>query len=110
MKSVFLAGLACLTLTAQTSTSSAARRPVRVIVTPQRIGIMTEAQLALDEAIASVLANNRDIESSRIDRLVSSIRLSGARGVYDPRFVMEPSFSHIESPVSSSLGGGSQPG
>ena len=77
-----------------------------MIVLPRRIGIMSEAQITLDDVVASVLANNRDIESSRIDRLEASLRLTGAKGVYDPRFTMEPAFLHSESAVSSSLGGG----
>jgi outer membrane protein TolC len=89
---------------------AAIRRPVRIIVLPRRIGIMSEVQITLDDVVASVLANNRDIESSRIDRLEASLRLTGAKGVYDPRFTMEPAFLHSESPVSSSLGGGSIPG
>jgi outer membrane protein TolC len=89
---------------------AAIRRPVRVIILPRRIGIMSEAQITLDDVVASVLANNRDIESSRIDRLEASLRLTGAKGAYDPRFTMEPAFLHTESAVSSTLGGGSIPG
>jgi HAE1 family hydrophobic/amphiphilic exporter-1 len=85
-------------------------KPVRVIVLPRRIGILTEAQITLEDVVMSVLANNHDIDSSRIDRMEASIRLSGARGVYEPRFLMEPAFLHSETPVSSSLGGGSTPG
>jgi HAE1 family hydrophobic/amphiphilic exporter-1 len=71
---------------------------------------MSEVELTLDQVVASVLANNRDLESTRIDRLEAGLRLTGARGAYDPRFVMEPSFVHTTSPVSSTLGGGSIPG
>jgi outer membrane protein TolC len=88
----------------------ALHRPVRVIKPRPRIGIMSEVDLTLDQVVASVLANNRDLESSRIDRLEAGLRLTGAKGVYDPRFVMEPSFVHTTSPVSSTLGGGSIPG
>jgi HAE1 family hydrophobic/amphiphilic exporter-1 len=86
------------------------RRPVRVIVLPRRIGIMSEAQITLDDVVSSVLANNRDIESSRIDRLEASLRLTGAKGIYDPRFTIEPAVGHSDSAVSSSLGGGAVPG
>jgi HAE1 family hydrophobic/amphiphilic exporter-1 len=92
------------------ATLMAQQKPVRTIVLPQRIGIMTEAQITLDDVVRAVLANNRDIESSKIDRLEAAIRLVGARGVYDPKFSVEPLYSHIESPVSSSLGGGIVPG
>ena len=85
---------------------AALRRPVRVIMPRRRIGILSEVELTLDEAVAAVLANNRDIESSRIDRLEAGLRLTGAKGVSDPRFVMEPAYLHSVSPVSSALGGG----
>jgi HAE1 family hydrophobic/amphiphilic exporter-1 len=92
------------------ATLAAQQKPVRTIVLPQRIGILTEAQITLDDVVKSVLANNRDIESSKIDRLEAAIRLVGANGVYDPKFSVEPAYSHIDSAVSSSLGGGSVPG
>ena len=117
MRGVVLLLLGCAVLYAQPAAPqnskpdlAAIRRPVRVILLPRRIGIMTEAQITLDDVVSSVLANNRDIESSRIDRLEATLRFTGAKGAYDPRFTMEPAFLHSESPVSSSLGGGSIPG
>ncbi len=92
------------------ATLVAQQKPVRAIVLPQRIGIMTEAQITLDDVVRSVLTNNHDIEASRIDRAEAVIRLTGARGVYDPKLVVEPLFNHTDSAVSSSLGGGAVPG
>ena len=80
MRKVFF--LALLSLAASFGQAPASQKPVRVIVLPRRIGILTEAQISLEDVVTSVLANNRDIESSRIDRIESTIRLSGARGVY----------------------------
>jgi HAE1 family hydrophobic/amphiphilic exporter-1 len=108
MRSVFF--LALLGTAASFGQAPASQKPVRVIVPPKRIGILTEAQISLEDVVGSVLANNRDIESSRIDRIEATIHLSGVRGVYDPRFLMEPQVQHTDSPVSSSLGGGGTPG
>ena len=117
MRQLLAIFLTALTLSAQPAAPQnagldlpALHRPVRVIKPRPRIGIMSEVEVTLDQVVASVLANNRDIESSRIDRLEAGLRLTGARGVYDPRFVMEPAFSHTVSPVSSTLGGGAIPG
>src|SRR5437667_5093923 len=85
-------------------------RPVRVVIPPQRVGIFAETPITLDDVVSAVLANNRDIEGSRIDRAITSIRLIGARGVYDPRIGADGSWVRAITPVSSSLGGGSVPG
>lgn len=88
----------------------AANRPVRVIVPPPRVGIMGQVELTIEDAVSDVLANNHDIESSRIDRQVASIRLTGARGSYDPRFGADGGWVRSINPVASALGGGSTPG
>lgn len=85
-------------------------RPVRVIVPAQRVGIMSQAELSLDDVVSSTLANNRDIDSSRIDRQIAALRLTAARGIYDIRFGTDAGWVRSITPVSSALGGGSVPG
>jgi outer membrane protein TolC len=85
-------------------------RPVRVIVPAQRVGILSQVELSLDEVVSSTLANNRDIDSSRIDRQIASLRLAAARGVYDIRLGTDAGWVRSITPVSSSLGGGAVPG
>src|ERR1019366_10072718 len=58
--------------------------PVRPFLLPARIGVFGEAQITLQQALAMALANNKDIEASRIDREISGYSLTGARGLYDP--------------------------
>jgi outer membrane protein TolC len=89
---------------------ASATKPVRVIVPAQRIGIMAEAQISIEEAVALTLSNNRDIDSSRIDRQITSLRLTGARGAYDPRIGADGGWNRSITPVSSALGGGAVPG
>ena len=45
--------------------------PVRPFRLPPRIGVETEKEITLEQALAMALANNKDIEASRIDRLES---------------------------------------
>ena len=101
---ILTAMLCAATLAAQEA------KPVRVIVPARRVGIMTEAQLSLDEAVALTLSNNRDIDNSRIDRQIASVRLTGARGLFDPRFGADGSLARSITPVGSALGGGAIPG
>jgi HAE1 family hydrophobic/amphiphilic exporter-1 len=51
------------------------------------------------------LANNKDIDSSRIDREKAANNVSGAYGYFDPRLGGVTSFQKNVTPVASSLGG-----
>ena len=55
--------------------------PVRTFRLPSRIGVFGEARITLQQALAMALANNKDIEASRIDREISGYTLTGARGL-----------------------------
>ena len=79
--------------------------PVRPFRLPARIGVFGEAQLTLQQALAMALANNKDIEASRIDREITGYSLSGARGLYDPTIGAVSQFLKQVNPVASSLGG-----
>jgi HAE1 family hydrophobic/amphiphilic exporter-1 len=72
---------------------------------PPRVGIAGERALTLDEALAMALANNRDIDISRIDQLRAGYNVTSAQGAFDPRIGGVASFQKTVSPVSSSLGG-----
>ena len=59
--------------------------PVRPFRLPPRIGVETQKRrFSLEQALAMALANNKDIEASRIDRRKSDYTLTAARGVFDP--------------------------
>ena len=79
--------------------------PVRPFRLPARIGVFGEARITLQQALAMALANNKDIEASRIDREISGYSLTGARGLYDPTVGAVSQFLKQVNPVASALGG-----
>jgi outer membrane protein TolC len=70
-----------------------------------RIGIVSQKEITLAEVIAMVLANDKDIDSSRLMRDEASFNVMGARGVYDPKIGLNGHHLKQVSPVSSILGG-----
>jgi outer membrane protein TolC len=81
--------------------------PVRPFHLPPRIGVETQREVTLDQVLAMALANNKDIEASRIDRLEADYTLTGAQGVFDPQFNMNSYWEQQVTPVASALGGSS---
>ena len=79
--------------------------PVRPFVLPPRIGVITDKELTLQDALAMALANNKDIDGSRIDRDKAINSVLGAKGSFDPRIGGTMSFQKNVTPVASSLGG-----
>src|SRR5688572_18529749 len=73
-----------------------------------RVGVDLDRQrpLALSEALALALENNKDIEIARDNVKIAEFDLLGSRGAYDPRFSSSSYFERIESPISSFLSGG----
>jgi HAE1 family hydrophobic/amphiphilic exporter-1 len=74
---------------------------------PPRVGVIGETQLSLEQSIALALANNKDIELSKIDREVSAYALNGARGAFDPKFGVDSYLEDSTTPVGSVLSGSS---
>ena len=74
---------------------------------PARVGVMGEAKLTLNEVIQRVLANDKDLAVSRINRDEATINLRGARGAFDPVLGLTAHSLRSVTPVSSSLGGAS---
>ena len=72
---------------------------------PPRIGVLGEARLTLEQALSMALANNRDIESSKIDREEADYVLLGATGAYDPLVGALSGWQKQITPIASSLGG-----
>lgn len=79
--------------------------PVRPFYLPPRTGIETQMEISLDQALAMALANNKDIEASRIDQLESDYTLTAAQGVFDPQLNVTSYWEQQIVPVASSLGG-----
>ncbi|HVQ40417.1 MAG TPA: TolC family protein [Pyrinomonadaceae bacterium] len=74
-----------------------------------RVGVDMSRQkpLALREALALALENNKDIEVARHNVKIAEFDLTTVRGAYDPRLSSSSYFERIESPISSFLSGGS---
>jgi len=79
--------------------------PVRPFRLPPRIGVFAEAQISLQQALSMALANNKDIQASRIDRDEADYNLIGAQGLFDPLASATGQWQKQIIPVASSLGG-----
>jgi outer membrane protein TolC len=79
--------------------------PVRPFNLPPRTGVETQMEISLDQALAMALANNKDIESARIDRQESDYSLMAAQGAFDPTLNVNSYWEQQTTPVASSLGG-----
>jgi outer membrane protein TolC len=79
--------------------------PVRPFLLPPRTGVATQMEISLDQTLAMALANNKDIESSRIDRLESDYTLTAALGAFDPQLSVTSYWEQQITAVASSLGG-----
>lgn len=71
-----------------------------------RIGIISLREITLEETIALVLANDKDIDSSRILREEASYNIAGANGAYDTKIGLNGHWFRQVSPISSLIGGG----
>jgi outer membrane protein TolC len=91
----------------QTEADQAVTRvpPVRPFVLRPRIGVTTDKELTLQNALAMALANNKDIDGSRIDREKAMNSVSGAKGAFDPKIGGVTSYQKTVTPVASTLGG-----
>lgn len=74
---------------------------------PPRVGITRQVSITLQDVIAQVLANNKDIGASKIDLEKAGFSLTGAKGAYDPVFGVQSYYERQVTPVSSILGGSS---
>ncbi len=79
--------------------------PVRPFRAPPRIGVLVEAQITLAQVLGMALANNKDIEASRIDREEAEYNLIGAQGAFDPLMSGAGQFLNQAVATASALGG-----
>jgi outer membrane protein TolC len=72
-----------------------------------RVGVDTNEQqpLALREAIALALANNKDIEVARDNVKIAEYDLLSVHGAYDPRISAQSYYERIIAPATSFLSG-----
>jgi len=64
-------------------------------------------EITLDQVLAMALANNKDIESSRIDQLEADYNLTAALGAFDPVLGVNSYWQQQITPIASALGGSS---
>ncbi len=72
---------------------------------PPRTGIIGEVPVTIEEVIAQVLANNKDIELSRIDKGIAGFRVIAAKGAFDSFLGLDSTLGRSVTPVSSLIGG-----
>src|SRR5579883_148122 len=104
--STLLAGLA----NAQTLSTPGERTlvpPVRPFQLAPRVGVIAEQPLSLQQALTLALANNKDVEASRIDQQEADYSVLSAKGVYDTVFAINNLWEKQVNPVASTLGGSS---
>jgi HAE1 family hydrophobic/amphiphilic exporter-1 len=109
MRIQFLKSIAAMALAACCSAAAQEQTtlvpPVRPFRLPPRIGVFAEAQISLQQALSMALANNKDIQASRIDRDEADYNLIGAQGLFDPLASATGQWQKQIIPVASSLGG-----
>lgn len=79
--------------------------PVRPFQLPPRTGVETQIEISLPQALTMALANNKDIEFARIDRIEADYNLTAAQGAYDPQFNFTSYWEQQITPIASALGG-----
>ncbi|HEX8185891.1 MAG TPA: TolC family protein, partial [Blastocatellia bacterium] len=82
--------------------------PARPLPPVERVGVDLNNQvpLTLNEAIALALANNKEINASRIDIEIAGFDLKAAQGAYDPRITTEANYDRATTPAASFISGG----
>ena len=80
--------------------------PARSLDVQPRVGVLGTTAITLPEVIQRVLANDRDIEVSRIAREEANYNIQSARGYYDPRLGLNAYRVKSVTPISSLIGGG----
>jgi len=79
--------------------------PLKEVELQPRVGILTETTITLPEAIERVLASDRDLVISRIEREEAGYNVSAAKGAYDPVVGLKAYHARQVSPVASILQG-----
>jgi HAE1 family hydrophobic/amphiphilic exporter-1 len=92
----------------QQNPSAQGSTPTQQTLPPiERVGVNVNDQtpITLDEAIAFALANNKDINASRIDVELAKFDLTAAKGTYDPRISAQSYYERRETPTASAISG-----
>jgi hydrophobic/amphiphilic exporter-1 (mainly G- bacteria), HAE1 family len=80
-------------------------QPLKEVELKPRIGILGETGIKLPEVIERVLANDPDIQTSRIQLQEAGYSIRGAQGAYDPVAGLQAYRTRAVTPVASIIGG-----
>jgi HAE1 family hydrophobic/amphiphilic exporter-1 len=80
-------------------------QPLKEVELKPRVGILGEAGIKLPEVIERVLANDPDLQISRIQLQEAGYAIRGAQGVYDPVAGLQAYRTRSVTPVASIIGG-----
>jgi outer membrane protein TolC len=94
-----------VTVAVQLAAFGQTMEPLKEVELQPRVGILTSTTITLPQAIERVLANDRDLAISRIEREEAGYNVAAARGAYDPVVALKAYHTRQVSPVSSILGG-----
>jgi outer membrane protein TolC len=78
------------------------QKPLEVLA---RVGVYSQTTISLAQVIQQVLANDRDIEVSRIAQQQAVYNVSGAKGYYDPVLGLNAYRLRSVTPIASLIGG-----
>ncbi len=92
-----------LTLPAVPDLGQALSVPINVLPNADLIGVQQQpfVGLTLQDAIAMALQRNTELAVAQSNRRIANYQIVAARGAYDVRFQLVPSYSHEVSPVLS---------
>lgn len=82
--------------------------PLHVIPNGELVGVQQQpfVGLALQDAIAMALQRNTDLAVAQSNRRIANYQIVAAKGAYDVRFQLVPTYSHSVSPAISSFQSG----
>ena len=80
-------------------------QPLKEVTLKPRVGIMGEAAIRLPEVIERVLANDPDLQISRIQLQEAGYAIRAAQGYYDPVAGLQAYRTRAVTPVASIIGG-----
>jgi HAE1 family hydrophobic/amphiphilic exporter-1 len=89
----------------QSQPAAVVSQPVKEVEIKPRVGILAQTSIRLPEAIERVLANDPDLQISRIQLEEAGYLIRGAQGYYDPVAGLKTYRTRAVTPVASIIGG-----
>ncbi len=93
-------------LAAQTTSKDVQVEPLKEVQLQPRVGVLGQTTIGLQEVIQRVLANDKDLQVSRILREEAGYNVVAAQGYYDPVLGLRSYYGKSVIPFASIIGGG----